>query len=514
MTAPVTAMPADTRSTQAMPLSVKLKVHPVILAGGSGTRLWPMSREQYPKQLIGLLGEDSLLQSTTRRLDALEAGHPLAEQLVVVANEEHRFTTAEQLRTSGKPSRLILEPVGRDTAPALTVAALSIAAENQDGIMVVMPADHAVTDIDGFHAAVAAGVQHAAAGHIVTMGIVPTRAETGYGYIRIGAALGTLPGTPDDSAGAIGAHKLDRFVEKPHLELAQRYIESQEYWWNSGIFIMRASTWLKAIRHFQPAIVEACEAAFAGGKADGDFFRLQRDAFSASPSNSIDYAVMEQLGNDQSAASGVVVPLQAGWSDVGSWDAIWDISEKDADQNVGRGRVMFEGSSSTFAHSEGRLIACVGTQDLVVVETADAILVADKSRVQDVKKIVGRIRSDGGLEAANHRKVHRPWGDYDSVDNGERFQVKRIVVKPGARLSLQMHHHRAEHWIVVRGTALVTRGEERFIVSENESAYIPLGVTHRLENPGKMPLEMIEVQSGSYLGEDDIVRFDDTYGRQ
>ncbi|NPT41608.1 mannose-1-phosphate guanylyltransferase/mannose-6-phosphate isomerase [Paraburkholderia sp. 1N] len=517
MTASVTATPADTRSTQAMPLNVKLKVHPVILAGGSGTRLWPMSREQRPKQLIGLLGDDSLLQSTTRRLDGLEAGHLLAEQLVVVANEEQRFTTAEQLRSSGKPTRLILEPVGRDTAPALTVAALSIAAQDEDGIMVVMPADHAVTDIDGFHAAVAAGVQHAASGHIVTMGIVPTRAETGYGYIRIGAALG-MPddarATDADAAGKIGAHQLDRFVEKPHLELAQRYIESQEYWWNSGIFIMRASTWLKAIRHFQPAIYEACAAAFVGGKADGDFFRLQRDAFSASPSDSIDYAVMEQLGNDQTAASGVVVPLQAGWSDVGSWDAIWDISDKDADQNVGRGRVMFEGADSTFAHSEGRLIACVGTQNLVIVETADAILVADKSRVQDVKKIVGRIRSDGGLEAANHRKVHRPWGNYDSVDTGERFQVKRIVVKPGARLSLQMHHHRAEHWIVVRGTALVTRGEERFIVSENESAYIPLGVTHRLENPGKMPLEMIEVQSGSYLGEDDIVRFDDTYGRQ
>jgi mannose-1-phosphate guanylyltransferase/mannose-6-phosphate isomerase len=517
MTAPVTATPADTRSTQAKSLNVKLKVHPVILAGGSGTRLWPMSREQHPKQLIGLLGDDSLLQSTTRRLDGLEAGYPLTEQLVVVANEEQRFTTAEQLRTSGKPTRLILEPVGRDTAPALTVAALSVAAQDEDGIMVVMPADHAVTDIDGFHAAVAAGVQHAAAGHIVTMGIVPTRAETGYGYIRIGAALGTPNDTRDanpQAAGPVGAHKLDRFVEKPHLELAQRYIESQEYWWNSGIFITRASTWLKAIRYFQPAIYEACEAAFASGKADGDFFRLQRDAFSASPSNSIDYAVMERLGNDQTAASGVVVPLQAGWSDVGSWDAIWDISEKDADQNVGRGRVMFEGAASTFAHSEGRLIACVGTQDLVVVETADAILVADKSRVQDVKKIVGRIRNDGGLEAANHRKVHRPWGNYDSVDTGERFQVKRIVVKPGARLSLQMHHHRAEHWIVVRGTALVTRGEERFIVSENESAYIPLGVTHRLENPGKMPLEMIEVQSGSYLGEDDIVRFDDTYGRQ
>jgi mannose-1-phosphate guanylyltransferase/mannose-6-phosphate isomerase len=520
MTAPVTAKSADTRSTQATPLNVKLKVHPVILAGGSGTRLWPMSREQHPKQLIGLLGDDSLLQSTTRRLDGLEAGYPLSGQLVVVANEEQRFTTAEQLRTSGKPTRLILEPAGRDTAPALTVAALSIAAQDEDGIMVVMPADHAVTDGKGFQAAVAAGVRHAAAGHIVTMGIVPTRAETGYGYIRIGAALGTTEGGNDivDSDGEasanIVAHQLDRFVEKPHLELAQRYIESQEYWWNSGIFIMRASTWLKAIRHFQPAIYEACEAAFAGGKSDGDFFRLQRDAFSASPSNSIDYAVMEKLSGDQGAASGVVVPLQAGWSDVGSWDAIWDISEKDADQNVSRGRVMFEGAASTFAHSEGRLIACVGTQDLVIVETPDAILVADKSRVQDVKKIVGRLRNDGSAEAANHRKVHRPWGNYDSVDTGERFQVKRIVVKPGARLSLQMHHHRAEHWIVVRGTALVTRGEERFIVSENESAYIPLGVTHRLENPGKMPLEMIEVQSGSYLGEDDIVRFDDTYGRQ
>ena len=503
MTAIVAAPAVGTRSS--ITANVKLKVHPVILAGGSGTRLWPMSREQYPKQLIGLLGDDSLLQSTTRRLDALDAGYPLADQLVVVGNEEHRFTTAEQLRTSGKASHLMLEPVGRDTAPALTVAALSIVAQDQDGVMVVMPADHAVADTARFHAAVTAGVQQAAAGHIVTMGIVPTRAETGYGYIRVGA--------PAD-AGAAGARRLDRFVEKPHLELAQRYVSSGEYWWNSGIFIMRASTWLKAIRHFQPAIHAACTEAFAGGKADGDFFRLARDAFAASPSNSIDYAVMEKLGNDASVCAGVVVPLDAGWSDVGSWDAIWQILPKDADDNVGRGRVMFEGAASTFAHSEGRLIACVGTQDLVVVETADAILVADRSRVQDVKKVVGRIRSEQGPEAANHRKVHRPWGHYDSVDTGERFQVKRIVVKPGARLSLQMHHHRAEHWIVVRGTALVTRGEERFIVSENESAYIPLGVTHRLENPGKMPLEIIEVQSGSYLGEDDIVRFDDTYGRQ
>ncbi|MFC0397049.1 mannose-1-phosphate guanylyltransferase/mannose-6-phosphate isomerase [Paraburkholderia rhizosphaerae] len=506
----------QSRPASATPLNVKLKVQPVILAGGSGTRLWPMSREQHPKQLIGLLGEDSLLQSTTRRLDALDAGYPVADQLVVVCNEEHRFTTAEQLRVAGKASRLMLEPVGRDTAPALTVAALSVAAHDEDGIMVVMPADHAVADLDSFHAAVAAGVQYAAAGHIVTMGIVPTRAETGYGYIRVGgpmpAANGAASGSEGEAAG--GARRLDRFVEKPHVELAQRYVESKEYFWNSGIFIMRASTWLKAIKHFHPAIHDASAAAYAAGSADGDFFRLQREAFANCPSNSIDYAVMEQLGSDTSTASGVVVPLAAGWSDVGSWDAIWQILPKDEDDNVGRGRVIFEGAETTFAHSEGRLIACVGTQDLVVVETDDAILVADKSRVQDVKKVVGRIRNERGTEATNHRKVHRPWGHYDSVDTGERFQVKRIVVKPGAQLSLQMHHHRAEHWIVVRGTALVTRGEERFIVSENESAYIPLGVTHRLENPGKMPLEIIEVQSGSYLGEDDIVRFDDTYGRR
>ncbi|HXZ09785.1 MAG TPA: mannose-1-phosphate guanylyltransferase/mannose-6-phosphate isomerase, partial [Paraburkholderia sp.] len=438
-------------------------------------------------------------------LDTLDAGHPLADQLLVVGNEEHRFTIAEQLRTSGKISRLILEPVGRDTAPALTVAALSIMGEDHDGVMVVMPADHAVADTARFHAAVSAGVRHAAAGHIVTMGIVPTRAETGYGYICLGAPL-------TDTVS--GARWLDRFVEKPHLELAQRYVSSGEYWWNSGIFIVRASTWLRAIRQFQPAIHATCAQAFAGARPDGDFFRLQREAFAASPSNSIDYGVMEKLSGHPSVCRGVVVPLDAGWSDVGSWDAIWQLLPKDADHNVGRGHVMFEGSTSTFAHSESRLIACVGTQDLVVVETPDAILVADRSRVQDVKKVVGRIRDANGPEASIHRKVHRPWGHYDSVDTGERFQVKRIVVKPGARLSLQMHHHRAEHWIVVRGTALVTRGDERFIVSENESAYIPLGVTHRLENPGKMPLEIIEVQSGSYLGEDDIVRFDDTYGRQ
>lgn len=424
----------------------------------------------------------------------------------MVVNEEHRFTTAEQLRTSGKANGLILEPVGRDTAPALTAAALSIVEDAEDGIMVVMPADHAVNDIVKFRDAVETGVQYASNGHIVTMGLMPTHAETGYGYIRLGASL--------DVTGQSPAYLIDRFVEKPHAELAQHYVESQEYWWNSGIFIMRASTWIAAIRHFQPAILEGCEAAYACGVMDSDFLRLQRDAFEHLPSNSIDYAVMEKLASAPSISTGVVVPLEAGWSDLGSWDAIWQISSKDAAGNVAHGRVMFEGVTSTLAHSEARLIACVGTHNLVVVETADAILVADRSRAQDVKKIVSRIRNEGGSEATNQRKVHRPWGYYDSIDNGERFQVKRIVVKPGARLSLQMHHHRAEHWVVVRGTAVVTRGEERLIISENESAYIPLGVTHRLENPGKMPLEIIEVQSGSYLGEDDIVRFEDTYGRQ
>ncbi|QCP54676.1 mannose-1-phosphate guanylyltransferase/mannose-6-phosphate isomerase [Trinickia violacea] len=510
MIAPVAVTDADidTKHEQERPRAagVRLEVHPVILAGGSGTRLWPMSREHYPKQLIGLLGDESLLQSTTHRLEGLTSGFALAERVTVVCGEEHRFTTAEQLRMSGHASRILLEPLGRDTAPALTVAALDIAAHAGDALMVVMPADHAVADLEGFQAAVAAGVHYASEGMIATMGIVPDRPETGYGYIRLGQPVG--------EAGGIAARKLERFVEKPHVELAQQYVASGEYWWNSGIFIVRASTWLKAVQHFQPAIHEACVRAHASGKTDGDFFRIDTQAFAGSPSNSIDYSVMEPLSNDQSVCGSVVVPLNAGWSDVGSWDAIWKILPKDDNGNVARGRIMFEGAQSTLAHSEGRLIACVGTQDLVVVETADAILVAEKSHVQEVKKIVGRLKAESGPEAASHRKVHRPWGHYDSVDNGERFQVKRIVVKPGARLSLQMHHHRAEHWIVVRGTALVTRGEESFILSENESTYIPLGVTHRLENPGKMPLEIIEVQSGAYLGEDDIVRFDDKYGRE
>ncbi|KVE14698.1 mannose-1-phosphate guanylyltransferase/mannose-6-phosphate isomerase [Burkholderia vietnamiensis] len=510
MNAPaVAAVAADTPpSSAATDAALRVAVQPVILAGGSGTRLWPMSREHYPKQLIGLLGDHSLLQSTALRLDGLAASHPVNDDVLIVCGEDHRFTTAEQLRVTGKRASIMLEPLGRDTAPALTLAALRIVADGSDAVMTVMPADHAVADRARFHAAVAAGVHCAAQGKIATMGIVPARAETGYGYIRVGALLG------DAATGGLDVRRLDRFVEKPHLELARQYVESGEYWWNSGIFIVRASVWLDAIRRLEPEIHAACEQAVANGKQDGDFFRVDRDAFAASPSNSIDYAVMEPLASQPQLCESVVVPLDAGWSDVGSWDAIWQILPKDDAGNVGRGHVLFENADSTFAHAESRLVACVGTQNLVVVETPDAVLVADKSRVQDVKKIVGRIKAERGAEATDHRKVHRPWGHYDSVDMGERFQVKRIVVKPGARLSLQMHHHRAEHWIVVRGTARITRGDETFLLSENESTYIPLGVSHRLENPGKMPLELIEVQSGAYLGEDDIVRFDDTYGRQ
>ncbi|HTH61128.1 MAG TPA: mannose-1-phosphate guanylyltransferase/mannose-6-phosphate isomerase [Paraburkholderia sp.] len=498
---------ATAREAQARPQQhTALQVCPVVLAGGSGSRLWPLSREQYPKQMINLVGEHSLLANTAGRLDPLADRVLLSDQLVIVCNEEHRFTTAEQMRVAGKNAKLILEPVARDTAPALTLAALSVVASHGDGVLVVMPADHALADIDAFHAAVAEGVRHATEGHIVTMGIVPTRAETGYGYLHVGEPL--------SASEENGARRLNGFVEKPYFELAQQYIASKRYWWNSGIFIVRASKWLDAIRHFEPEIHDACVAACASGNSDGDFFRVDREAFARSPSNSIDYAVMEPLSADASIASGVVVPLTAGWTDLGSWDTVWQVLPKDDGGNVAQGRVMFEGAGNTFAHSDGRLVACIGTQDLVVVETADAVLVADRSRAQDVKKIVQRIRANNGPEAVVHRKVQRPWGHYDCVDGGERFQVKRIVVEPGARLSLQMHHHRAEHWVVVRGTALVTRGEERFIVSENESAYIPLGVSHRLENPGKMPLEIIEVQSGSYLGEDDIVRLDDQYGRQ
>ena len=478
-------------------------IQPVVLSGGSGTRLWPLSREKYPKQLLTFLGEDSLLQATLRRLEGL-SGLRMAPDLVV-CNDEYRFVVAEQLRLIGRQGRIVLEPVGRNTAPALTLAALAAQSQGDDPVLLVMPADHVVTHVAAFQA----GVQHAARlaqdGCIVTFGITPDRPETGYGYIQAGAAV-----------DAEGSRSIARFVEKPDRATAERYLQEGNYFWNSGLFVLRASVWLNALRLCRPDILQACEAAWAGGAADMSFQRVDAEAFAACPSDSIDYAVMERLAGGQAVAGmpqGVVLPLSAGWSDVGAWDALWQILPKDEDGNVARGRVMLQGCTDTLAMSSGRLLACVGVKGLVVVETPDAVLVADQRHTQDVKQIVERLRREGSAEGLLHRKVYRPWGWYDGVDAGERFQVKRIMVKPGGTLSLQMHHHRAEHWIVVRGTARVTKGEEVFLLTENQSTYIPVGVTHRLENPGRLDLEMVEVQSGSYLGEDDIVRLGDVYGR-
>ncbi len=474
----------------------------VILAGGSGTRLWPVSREQYPKQLIDVVGDQSLLQATMKRMDGFTKTWDVAAEPVIVCGVEHFFVTSEQAHDCGVKARVVVEPARRDTAPALTLAALAACSGGDDPILVAMPADHAIADLPALHQAIELAAVHAQAGEIATLGVPPTRADTGFGYIRLGAQLSD------------GAHRIDRFVEKPAAELAAQYVASGGYWWNSGMFVMRASVWLAALKVFQPDMYAACVQAFENAKRDDGHIAPAADAFAQSPSDSIDYAVMEQLGKADSPFTGVVVPLEAGWSDLGSWDAVWEAMEKDEFGNVANGRVLMEGATTTYARSQGgRLVACVGTSDLVVVETDDAVLVADRSHVQDVKGLVSRIRQTNSPEADNHRKVRRPWGFYDSIDHGERFQVKRIVVNPGGRLSLQMHHHRAEHWVVVCGTALVTRGDEQFLLTENQSTYIPIGVQHRLENPGHVPLQIIEVQSGAYLGEDDIVRFDDQYGR-
>lgn len=476
------------------------KILPVVLSGGSGTRLWPLSREKYPKQLLPLVGDLSMLQATVARLDGIEGlGEPL-----LVCNEEHRFVVAEQMRLLGKRGKALLEPFGRNTAPALTLAALWAQQQGDDPVMVVMPADHAILHEAVFRDAVLKAAALADQGMAVTFGITPDCPETGYGYIQQGALL----------LGDSGAFKLARFVEKPNRETAQTYLDSGDFLWNSGLFVMRASTWVNAIQLCCPDILEACKAALQGGSEDGEFVRVDRATFEKCPSDSIDYAVMERLTTGREGLpESVVIPLSAGWSDVGAWDALWKVLPKSELGNAIRGDVLLEGCSNTLAFSESRLVACVGISNLVVVETNDAVLVAHHDATQDVKKIVDRLKADKRSVAQWHRKVYRPWGWYDGVDSGERFQVKRIGVKPGASLSLQMHHHRAEHWIVVSGTAQVTKGEEVFLVSENQSTYIPLGVKHRLENPGIVPLEMIEVQSGSYLGEDDIVRFEDTYGR-
>jgi mannose-1-phosphate guanylyltransferase/mannose-6-phosphate isomerase len=473
---------------------------PVILSGGSGTRLWPVSREKHPKQLQPLLGGESLLQDTQRRLEGLPLGAP-----IVVSNQEYRFITAEQLRELGLPDwTLLLEPVGRNTAPALTAAALYAGRDGSDPVLLATPADHHVRDAAAFRLAVLRGLSDAEAGAVVTFGIVPDRPETGYGYIEVGA---------DDSAN-LAPRDLVAFREKPDAATAAAYVAGGRHFWNSGIFLLRASVWLKAIGHFAPGMLAACRDAVIRAKDDGDFVRLDAETFAASPADSIDYAVMEKLpATPQLGIPAKVVPLDVGWSDVGAWDALWQAIKHDGQGNAVTGDVWFEDSTDNLVMAEHRLVACIGCEDMVVVETADAVLVAPKQRTQDVKTIVGRLKAAGRSEAELHRKVHRPWGWYDSIDSGERFQVKRIVVRPGATLSLQMHHHRAEHWVVVRGTAKVTRGEEVILLGENQSTYIPLGVTHRLENPGQIPLEIIEVQSGSYLGEDDIVRFEDHYGR-
>lgn len=462
-------------------------LQPVILSGGSGTRLWPLSREHHPKQLLALTGNRTMLQETVARLDGLTNVAPP----IVVCNEEYRFLVAEQLRElSVRPTRIILEPTGRNTAPALTLAAIEAMQNNADPLLLVMAADHVIRDIPTFHAAVARAATLAAAGRLATFGIVATAPETGYGYIRKG------------EGDAVAA-----FVEKPDAETARRYIESGEFLWNSGMFMMRASVWLQELSRFHAPIHQACIAAYSQGQADNDFFRVHKEAFAACHSESIDYAVMEKT--DRAA----VVPLDAGWSDVGAWAALLDVCERDTAGNVIKGDVLTHDTKDSLVFAQSRLVAAIGLDDIIVVETPDAVLVVHKDRAQDVKEIVGQLKQANREEAKSHRRVYRPWGYYEGVDTGPRFQVKRICVSPGASLSLQMHHHRAEHWVVVTGTARVTRGDELFILTENQSTYIPLGTRHRLENPGTIPLHMIEVQSGAYLGEDDIVRFEDKYNR-
>ena len=477
----------------------KTSVWPVIMAGGSGTRLWPLSRAGFPKQFLVLSGRDSLFQQATRRLLALGgAGLELAAP-TVVGNEEHRFLVLEQLREMGvEPQAVLLEPEGRNTAPALTLAALHALDSGSDPVLVVTPADQTVTDEAAFLKALHEAVGVAEGGAIAILGVRPDRPETGYGYIR--------------SAEADGVRQVQAFVEKPDADTAARYLAEGGYAWNAGMFVLRASVWMAALERFRPDIATACSQAWNARSTDARFVRPGREAFAAVPAESVDYAVMEKC-----PGSGLeirMVELDAGWNDLGAWDAVWQVAPRDAHGNARRGDAIVRDSHDTLVQATSRLVAAVGVRDLVIVETPDAVLVIDRQRSQDVKKIVQQLHSEKRGEHNLHRKVHRPWGWYDSIDNGSRFQVKRIMVKPGASLSLQMHHHRAEHWIVVSGTAEVTVGDERILLSENQSTYIPLGQVHRLSNPGKVPLEIVEVQSGSYLGEDDIVRFDDTYGRQ
>jgi mannose-1-phosphate guanylyltransferase / mannose-6-phosphate isomerase len=465
---------------------------PVILSGGAGTRLWPLSRELHPKQLLPLVGRHTMLQETVRRLEGLAASAPM-----VVCNEAHRFLVAEQLRSIGcTPRAIVLEPKGRNTAPAIALAAhAALAADEGDLLLLVLPADHVIRDTPAFQRAVETASALARDGYLATFGVVPHSPETGYGYIRRGGA-------------SAGGFRIAEFVEKPDDARARAFLDSDEYYWNSGMFLFRARRYLEELEKYAPDIASVCRAAFASAARDLDFTRIDASAFETCRSESIDYAVMEKT------ADAVVVPLDAGWSDVGSWASLHAACERDDKGNTLCGDVLAEDTENSYVYSESRLVTTVGLRGAVVVETKDAVLVTTHDRVQDVRKLVSRLKAEGRYEHSLHREVFRPWGSYDSVDNGERFQVKRLMVRPGGVLSLQMHHHRAEHWVVVSGTARITRGEEVFLLEENQSTYIPVGVRHRIENPGRIPLHIIEVQSGSYLGEDDIVRLDDRYGRQ
>ncbi|HBE2952165.1 TPA: mannose-1-phosphate guanylyltransferase/mannose-6-phosphate isomerase [Escherichia coli] len=464
---------------------------PIIMAGGSGTRLWPLSRSLYPKQFLSLINENSLLQETLKRLDGLNCLPP-----VIVSNNEHRFIVAEQLRQFGVDDfQIILEPVGRNTAPAVALAALKSLELHGDHHMLVLAADHAIQDIEAFHAAVLAAEQESVDNKLVTFGIVPTKPETGYGYIKKGEQVKN------------SVFKVNSFVEKPDLETAKNYLEQKCYLWNSGMFMFKASVYLDELKKFRPDILAACKESLSSASTDLDFIRLNSDVFAECPDESIDYAVMEKTQDC------VVIPLDADWSDIGSWTSLWEISEKDEHENVSHGDVINYNSRNNYIYSEGSLISTVWVNNLIIVQTKDALLVAQQDNVQDIKKIVEILKKQKRSEHISHREVYRPWGRYDSVERGDRYQVKRITVKPGECLSTQMHHHRAEHWVVVAGTAKVTCGERTFFVTENESTFIPIGTVHTLENPGKIPLEVIEIQSGVYLGDDDIVRLSDKYGR-
>ena len=494
-----------------------MSLHPVILAGGSGTRLWPLSREFYPKPFLSVSGGRSMLQDTILRLDGIGD----LEKPLVVCNEEHRFLVAEHSRQIGRlPRSIVLEPVGRNTAPALTLAALAVCEhtdDGPDGVILALPADHVIGEVEAFQIAVGVAARLAESGDIVTFGITPTFPSTGYGYIRRGREVSRKE-MGGRGSGSL-AFELEEFVEKPDEETARAMLATEEFLWNSGMFVMRASAWLEEIERFRPDIADACRVAYAAGSHDGLFFRPEEEAFAACPADTIDYAVMERIsGNGHGGSSGkrgaLVAPIEAGWSDVGSWAAIMDVNEKDEDGNVARGDVYTHEMRNSMIFGHHRLVAAVGLENVIVVETADAVLAADRRRVEDVRALVERLKADGRAEQEIHRRVHRPWGWYETIDSGDRFQVKKLVVNPGQALSLQMHHHRSEHWVVVSGTAKIVKDGGESLLFENQSAYVKVGETHRLENPGTIPLEIIEVQSGSYLGEDDIVRFEDRYNRK